>query len=187
MVMKLNTKVQFCGKEWKFQRCPNKALKDYKKAMEDIRDEMIPLAEHERDAQFTLDELSDEIDAINKHIELLERLEDPSDEEIRECIDSTKKRIELQKQIHTVRIEYAEKTKGDKELYDKLDKELNETYCEFAKLILKDFTDKDFDEVDDTDLLIAPRLDELYRLATSGAKQKDIDKFYQKIVKSSFQ
>ena len=42
-------------------------------------------------------------------------------------------------------------------------------------------------KADETDLLIAPRLDELYRLATSGAKQKDVDKLYQKIIKSSFQ
>ena len=185
--MKLNAKVQFCGKERKFQRCPNRALKDYKKAMEDIREEMLPLAEYERDAQFELDELSEEMDAINKHIELLEKLEDPSDEEIRECIDATKKRIELQKQMHKVRIDYTENTKGYKDLYMELDDRLNETYCEFAKLIFKDFKDEDFEEVDDTDLLVAPRLDELYRLATSGVKQKDVDKFYQEIIKSSFQ
>lgn len=185
--MKLNAKVQFCGKERKFQRCPNKTLRDYKKSMEDIREEMIPLAEHERDSQFKLDELSDEIDSINKHIELLERLDDPSDVEIRECIDLTKKKISLQKEIHQVRIDFSEKVKSDKDLYESLDKKLNETYCDFAKLVFKDFTDDDFDEADETDLLIAPRLDELYRLATSGAKQKDVDKLYQKIIKSSFQ
>lgn len=182
----MNTKVQFCGKERKFQRCPNRTLKDYQKAMDDIRDEMIPLAEHERDSQFQLDEYNEEIDAINKHIELLEKLEDPSDVEIRECIDLTKKRVDIQKQIHDLRVEFANKNKENKDLYDELDDKLNKTYCEFAKTIFKDFTDDDFDEVDDTDLVIAPRLGELYRLATSGAKQKDIDKFYQKIVKESF-
>lgn len=186
MVLKMNTKVEFCGKEWKFQRCPNRTLKDYQKSMDDIRDEMLPLAEHERDAQFELDELNQEIDSINKHIELLEKLDDPSDVEIRECIRLTKEKVDLQKKIHKVRVDYTDKTKSDKELYEELDEKLNKTYCEFAKTIFKDFTDEDFEEVDDTDLVIAPRLGELYRLATSGAKQKDIDKFYQKIVKESF-
>lgn len=184
--MKLDSKIQFCGKTWKFQRCPNRTLKDYQKAMDDIRERMIPLAEHERDAQFKQDELSEEIDAINKHIELLERLDDPSDAEIRECIDLTKQRITLQKQIHDLRVEYSEKVKEDKELYEELDDDLNKTYCQFACVILKDFTEDDFDEVDETDLVIAPRLGDLYKLATTGAKQKDVDKLYQKIVKDSF-
>lgn len=185
--MKLDAKVQFCGKARKFQRCPNKALIDYRQSMDDIRDEMIPLAETQRDAQFKLDELSEEIDSINKQVELLEKLDDPSDDEIRECMDLTRKKISLQKEIHKVRVEFSELDKGNKDLYQDLDDRLNETYCKFAKLIFKDFTDADFDEVDDTDLLIAPRLDDLYKLACTGAKQKDVDKFYQKIVKASFQ
>ena len=186
MVMKMNTSVEFCGKARKFQRCPNKTLKNYQKSMEDIREEMIPLAEHERDSQFRLDELTEEIDAINKHIELLEKLDDPTSDEIRECIDLTKKRVSIQKDIHELRVNFGETNKNNQELYKKLDDKLNNTYCEFAKTIFKDFTDDDFEEVDETDLVIAPRLGELYRLATSGAKQKDIDKLYQKIVKESF-
>ena len=154
--------------------------------MEDIRDEMIPLAEAERDSQYKIDELEDEIDAINKHIELLEKLDDATDVEIRECIRLVQERGDLQKEIHTIRVQYADKSKEDRDLYDALDKKLNDTYCEFAKTILQDFTDADFDEVDDTDLTVAPRLGELYRLASSGAKQKDIDKFYQQIIKESF-
>ncbi len=182
----MNSKVEFCGKERKFQRCPNKTLVNYQKSMEDIRERMIPLAEHERDSQFRLDELNEQINAIDKHIELLEKLEDPSDVEIRECIDLTKEKIGLQKQIHDLRVEFSEKTKEDKELYDELDEDLKKTYCEFAKTIFKDFSDDDFEEVDETDLVIAPRLGDLYKLATTGAKQKDIDKMYQKIVKDSF-
>ena len=187
MVLKLDAKVMFCGKARKFQRCPNRALKDYQKSMDDIRDEMIPLAENQRDAQFKLDELSEEIDAINKQVELLEKLDDPTDNEIRECMDLTRKRIDIQKEIHKVRVDFNENDKANKELYLELDEKLNNTYCEFAKLIFKDFTDDDFDEVDDTDLLIAPRLGDLYKLASTGAKQKDVDKLYQKIVKASFQ
>lgn len=185
--MKLDSKVQFCGKMWKFQRCPNRTLKDYQKAMDDIREEMIPLAETQRDAQFKIDELSEEIDSINKQVELLEKLDDPTDKEIRECMELTRKKIDLQKQIHEIRVEFSEKDKNNKDLWMDLDERLNQTYCEFAKLVLKDFTDEDYDEVDDTDLLIAPRLGDLYKLATTGAKQKDVDKFYQKIVKASFQ
>lgn len=183
----MNAKVEFCGKEWKFQRCPNRTLKDYQKSMEDIREQMIPLVEHERDANFRLDELNTEIDAINKHIELLEKLDDPSDAEIRECIDLTRERTKLQKQIHKVRVEFSDKTKNDKDLYNELDDKLQKTYCKFAVTVLKDFTEEDFEEVDDTDLVIAPRLGDLYKLATTGAKQKDVDKLYQKIVKASFQ
>ena len=67
-----------------------------------------------------------------------------------------------------------------------LDDDLNNAYCEFAESIFDGFTKEDFDEADSTDLVIAPRLGDLYRLATTGAKQKDVDKLYQKIVKDSF-
>ena len=186
MVLKMNTSVEFCGKARKFKRCPNYTLKNYQKAMEDIRERMMPLVEHERDQQFELDELEEEIGSINQHIELLEKLEDPNDAEIRECIDLTKKRIELQKKSHKLRKQYSEKVKEDKELYETLDEDLRDAYCEFAMTIFDDFSKEDFEEADDTDLVVAPQLGDLYRLATTGAKQKDVDKLYQKIVKASF-
>ena len=183
----MDTKVEFCGKARKFQRCPNKTLVNYQKSIEDIREDMIPLAENERDFQFKIDELNEEVGSINKHIELLERLEDPSDSEIRECMDLTKQKIGLQKEIHEVRVEFDEKSKETQKLYDELDEKLKDTYCTFAMAVFKDFTKEEFeDEADSTDLVIAPRLGDLYRLATTGAKQKEVDKLYAKIVKDSF-
>ena len=70
MVLKMNAKLEFCGEVRKFQRCPNKTLKDYQKTIEEIQDELTPLAERTRDYQFELTELDDEISSIDKHIEL---------------------------------------------------------------------------------------------------------------------
>lgn len=183
----MNTKVEFCGKERKFKRCPNKTLKDYRKSLEDIQERMMPLAEATRDFRFKINELEDEIGSINKHIELLEKLEDPTDSEIRECMDLTKEKTKLQKEIHELRVANDESEKENSKLYNELDEELKNSYCEFAMVIFEDFSREEFDEeADSTDLTIAPRLDELYRLATTGVKQKDIDKLYQKIVKESF-
>lgn len=186
MVKKLNQKVEFCGKERKFQRCPNKTLKDYQKSIEDIQEKLIPLTEKTRDFQFKITELEDEIDSINKHIELLEKLEDPSDEEIRDCISLTKDRIVLQKEIHSLRVENDNEELKHREFFDELDTELRESYGKFASYIFKDFDPSEIDEADATDLTIAPRLGEMYRLATSGASQKDIDNMYKQIVTESF-
>ena len=186
MVTKFDTKVEFCGKKRKFQRCPNKALKEYQKTIEDIQSKLTPLVERTRDFQFTLTELNDEIGSIDKHIELLERLEEPSDKEIRECIDLTKERLEIQKKIHEIRRKNDEAELSDKELYDNMEEELKTSYGEFATLIFSDFEMSELDEADSTDLLVAPRLGDLYRLATTGAKQKEIDKLYKQIIKDSF-
>lgn len=187
MVMKMNTSVEFCGKSRKFKRCPNKTLKDYQKSLEDIQKKMMPLAEATRDYRFEIEELEKEIESINKHIELLEKLDDPNDEEIRECMNLTKERIGLQKKIHEVRVANDEAEKENGELYTELDEELRDSYCKFAMAIFEDFSKDEFEEeADSVDLTIAPRLGELYRLATTGVKQKDVDKLYQKIVKDSF-
>ena len=185
--MKLNQKVFFCGEERKFQRCPNKTLKDYQKTIEDIQDKLTPLAEKTRDFQFSLTELEDEISSIDKHIELLEKLDDPSDDEIRECIDLTKTKINLQKEIHTLRKDKDDSDLEDRKTYEELDDELRASYGEFASKIFENFDKDDIDEADTTDLTLAPRLSEVYRLATTGVKQKDIDKAVQKIIKDSFQ
>lgn len=185
--MKLNHKVFFCGKDRKFQRCPNKALKDYQKTIESIQEEITPLAEATRDFQFKITELSDEINSIDKHIELLEKLEDASDDEIRECIDLTKKKIALQREIHQVRIDNDNIELENRKVYEELDDKLRASYGEFASTIFENFDKNEIEEADSTDLTISPRLSELYRLATSGCKQKDIDKLYQKIIKESFQ
>ena len=182
----MNTSVEFCGDKRKFTRCPNKTLKDYQKTIEDIQDKLTPLAERTRDYQFRLTELQDEMDSIDKHIELLEKLEDASDEEIRECIDLTKSKIKLQKEIHELRVLNDEAEKEDREFYEELDEELRASYGEFASKIFSNFDKDEIEEADTTDLTIAPRLSELYRLATTGAKQKEIDKLYAQIIKDSF-
>lgn len=186
MVLKLNQKVEFCNKTRKFTRCPNKTLKDYQKNIEQIQKELEPLAEKTRDSHFKLTELQDEITSIDKHIELLEKLDDATDDEIRECIDLTKTKTKLQKEIHELRVANDELEKENRQFYEDLDAKLRESYGEFASKIFEDFDASEIDEADSTDLTIAPRLSELYRLAMSGASQKDIDKLYQKIIKDSF-
>lgn len=184
--MKLNQKVEFCGKERKFTRCPNKTLKDYQKQIEEIQDELTPLAESTRDFQFKITELEDEIGSIDKHIELLEKLDDANDDEIRECIRLTKDKITLQKEIHKVRKENDDIELENRKVFEKLDEKLRESYGEFASKIFENFDKDEIDDADSTDLTIAPRLGEVYRLATTGCKQKEIDKAVQKIVKESF-
>ena len=186
MVMKLNQKVYFCGEERKFKRCPNSTLKDYQKSIEEIQEKLVPLAEATRDYQFALTELEDEIKGIDKHIELLEKLDDATDDEIRECIKLTKEKIQLQKEIHVLRKKNDEVEMENRKTYEELDDELRDSYGEFASKIFEDFDKSEIDEADTTDLTIAPRLSELYRLAMSDVKQKDIDKAYQKIIKDSF-
>ena len=186
MVLKMNTSIDFCGEKRKFTRCANKTLKDYQKTIEDIQDELTPLAECTRDFQFKLTELNDEIGSIDKHIELLEKLEDASDEEIRECIALTKERNSLQREIHKVRKLNDDAEKEDRQFYEDLEEKLREAYGEFASKIFDNFKADEIEEADQTDLTIAPRLGELYRLSTTGAKQKEIDKLYAKIVKDSF-
>ena len=182
----MNTSIDFCGEKRKFTRCANKTLKDYQKTIEDIQDELTPLAERTRDFQFKLTELNDEIGSIDKHIELLEKLEDASDEEIRECIALTKERNSLQREIHKVRKLNDDAEKEDRQFYEDLEEKLREAYGEFASKIFDNFKADEIEEADQTDLTIAPRLGELYRLSTTGAKQKEIDKLYAKIVKDSF-
>lgn len=182
----MNTAIEFCGEKRKFKRCPNSTLKDYQKTIEDIQDKLTPLAERTRDFQFELTELEDEINSIDKHIELLERLEDASDDEIRECINLTKEKINLQKKIHELRKSNDEAEKEDRDFYEELDNELRKSYGEFASKIFENFNADEIEEADTTDLTIAPRLSELYRLSTTGAKQKEVDKLYAKIVKDSF-
>lgn len=182
----MNQKVEFCGKERKFQRCPNNTLKDYQKTIEDIQEKITPLAERTRDYQFTLTELNEEIEAIDKHIELLEKLEDANDDEIRECIALTKDKIKLQKELHELRVSNDEAEKEDKEFYEELDQSLREAYGEFASKIFENFDSSEIEEADTTDLTLAPRLGEVYRLATTGVKQKEVDKLVQKIIKDSF-
>ena len=184
--MKLNQSVNFCGEERKFQRCANSTLKDYQKTIEEIQKEITPLAEKTRDFQFRLTELEDEMSAIDKHIELLEKLEDASDDEIRECIDLTKEKVKLQRKIHKLRKENDESEKENTEVYEKLDEKLREAYGEFASKVFVDFKPSCIEEADSTDLTLAPRLSEVYRLAMTGAKQKEIDKLVTKIIKDSF-
>ena len=97
-----------------------------------------------------------------------------------------KQRLELQKEIHKLRRENDEAEKKDNEFYSDLDDELRATYGLFASKIFKDFNEEDIEEADSTDLTIAPRLGEIYRLATTGCKQKEIDKLVAQIVKDSF-
>ena len=187
MALNIKTKIEFCGKERKFKRCPNRELKDYQKTIEDIQDKMQPLIDRDRDYNFKITELEDEIESINKHLILLDKLEDPTDEEIRESIKLNSNKTELQKEIHEVRRESDKLSEDDKKFFENLDQELRDAYAEFGTKVLDKFEFDEFDEfADGTDLTIAPNLGQLYRLAVSGASQKEIDKAYKDIIKNSF-
>ena len=188
MALNIKTKINFCGKERKFKRTPNRELRDYQKNIEDIQDKMQPLIERNRDYQFKITELEDEIESIDKHMKLLDKLEEPSDDEIRESISLNRSKTQLQKEIHEARRENDNLSEEDSKFFEELDKELRDAYAEFAVKVFEKF---EFDELeenaDSTDLTIAPNLGSLYRLALSGASQKEMDKAYRDIIKDSFQ
>ena len=180
-------KVEFAGKPRKFQRCANKELKDYQKTIEDIQNEIYPLTEKTRDIQFEINELEEQVNSINMNIDLLDKLEDPTDEEIREAMKLVSNKTALQKELHDKRKEYDSIQLDDRESLESIDEKLRNSYAEFASKIFEDFATSEFhDNYDNTDLTIAPRLSELYRLATSGASQKDVDRAYSNIIKDSF-
>ena len=187
MVLKLNTAIEFCGKKRKFKRCPNKTLKDFQKAVEDIQDKSQPLVEADRDIQFEIDELIEESNSIDKHIQLLEKLEEPSDEEIRDCIESTATKLDIQKNIHSLRKKQTETNKESIKLLQKYNDDLIEVYGSFASLIFNNFDEDEMDEADAVDITVAQRLPELYRLSLTGASQKEMDKAFKEIIKDSFQ
>ena len=93
-------KINFCGKERKFKRCPNRTVKDFQKRIENIQEELEPLTDKNREFQFASQEINDEIETINKHIELLEKLDEPTDEEIRQSLDLNQSKVQLQKELH---------------------------------------------------------------------------------------
>lgn len=185
-------KINFCGKERKFKRCPNRTVKDFQKRIENIQEELEPLTDKNREFQFASQEINDEIETINKHIELLEKLDEPTDEEIRQSLDLNQSKVQLQKELHKLINDNELSMRNEKDFFKDIDKKLMDTYAEFATLIFDKFEFEEFeDEADSTDLVIAPRLSELYRLCTSGAKQAEVDKVYRNIIKdnieSSFQ
>ena len=185
-------KINFCGKERKFKRCPNRTVKDFQKRIENIQEELEPLTDKNREFQFASQEINDEIETINKHIELLEKLDEPTDEEIRQSLDLNQSKVQLQKELHKLINDNELSMRNEKDFFKDIDKKLMDTYAEFATLIFDKFEFEEFEEeADSTDLVIAPRLSELYRFCTSGAKQAEVDKVYRNIIKdnieSSFQ
>lgn len=188
MVSKFNATIFFCGQERKFKRCPMKALKNYQKSIEDYQNKLYPLAESNRDFQFEMDEILGELDIIDNHLILLEKLKDPTDEEIRESINLNSKKSTLKKKAHKLRVKKDKKDLNDKETYSKLDDELKQNYDDFSTLIFENFESGEFLENFDTgDLDVAPHLAELYRLALVGATQEEMDEAYRNLITDSFQ
>ena len=186
-MVKYNKKVEFCGKVRKFKRCPNKALKNYQKSMEDIQEKIMPIAKKLRDYQFEINELRNELSSLEEYIGIVKNFDNASDEEIRESLQLIKDKTQLQKDIHNLIKEQDEYRLSNEKVYLDLEDELRECYGEFASVIFEKFDADEIDEADDNDLTIAPRLSELYRLSMTGASQEDVDELYQKIIKDSFQ
>ena len=188
MASKFSGKIYFCGKMRKFKRCPNKVLKNYQKSVEDYQNKLYPLAEQNRDFQFKMDEHLEELNIINTNMDLLNKLENPSDDEIREAIGLNRDKLELQKKIHALRVEKDEADKKNKENYSSLNDELLETYDEFSTIIFEGFKEGEFVEnADSVDFDVAPHLSSLYRLSLSGASQSELDEAYKKLLSESFQ
>lgn len=182
-----NKKVEFCGKMRKFKRCPNKALKNHQKTIEDIQEKVTPLGKQLRDYQFEIDDKRNELNSLEEYINLVKNFDNASDEEVRESLKLVQNKIQLQRDIHTLVKEMDDFRLSNEEFYKTLEDDLRRSYGEFASVVFEDFSIDEIDEADDNDLTIAPRLSELYRFALSGASQKEVDEFYQQIIKDSFQ
>ena len=187
MVSKFNAKLYFCGKDRKFKRCPNKTLKNFKKSVEEYQNKIYPLAESNRDFQFKMDEILEEIDVIDKQLSLLDKLDNPTDDEIRESMIINKDKLALQKQAHDLRVEKDKSDLANREKYRDLEDELRKTYDTFCVAIFDKFKDGEFlEHADSVDFEIAPHLDELYRLSLAGCKQEEIDDAYKSLLTGSF-
>lgn len=182
-----NKKVKFCGKERKFKRCPNRTLKDYQKNIEDIQEKVMPIAKKLRDYQFEINEFQNELTSLEEYIDIVKNFDNASDEEIRESLKLIKQKTELQKKIHNIIKEQEDFRLENEKFYEELEEELRLAYGGFASKLFEEFDAEEIDEADSNDLIIAPRLSELYRLSLTGANQKEIDELYQKIIKDSFQ
>lgn len=135
-------KINFCGKERKFKRCPNRTVKDFQKRIENIQEELEPLTDKNREFQFASQEINDEIETINKHIELLEKLDEPTDEEIRQSLDLNQSKVQLQKELHKLINDNELSMRNEKDFFKDIDKKLMDTYAEFATLILINLSSK---------------------------------------------
>ena len=179
--------IEFCGEKRKFQRTPNRLLKDYQKQLEDIQDEAIPFTNEINDLQMEIDEKEQEIDDISKSIDLLERLSDPDDDELRESMKLVRERSKIQKELNELKRKANDNQVENRNVGEKLDEMLREAYATFASKIFENFDKDEFEEnAASTDYVVAQRLAELYRLAVAGASQKEVDKAYKDIVKDSF-
>lgn len=180
-----SSKLLFCGKERRFDRCPNKVIKEYADKIEDIQEKAKPLTDAFNELAEKINRQLRKIERKEEKYDSIKSMDDPDDSDLRDSIKLLDELEALDSELDELVNSQKEKSEEFEKENEQLMEELESEFASFASVIFKDFNVEDWDDADPNDILIAPHLAEFYRLSMGGNKQSVLDKRYTEIVKEA--
>lgn len=156
--------IDFCGKERNFKRCPNKQLKQYTKAIENIQKEVRDKAQEARDKEIEAENLEAQAEAKEDNIEKASYLE---------------KAQELRNEAKAIQKEVEDNA-------DDMEAEMIKKYGELCSQILEPFSPEEFEEnYDSRDMALINSLGALYDMYMSNFSEIKIEARIQQIIEGN--
>lgn len=184
--MMTETPIKICGRELYFKRCPNNTIKIYDEKIQEKAKTIEPLQREIEQLQEDVTQIEKKLQNTERIVELINRKEDPSDEDIDKANQLIEEQDTLYARLKKARQAVMDYNEEQNDAFTKMDEELLEIMGEKVEAMLDGITKEEFIENHDPiDIRIATYLSKYYELCIIGEKPKRIQEEIKKDTRTS--
>ena len=177
------TPIPLLGGEHYFNRCPVETLTIYDKKLVDLMNSFDPIEKESTKLVEEVELIQNKINTLNKKIELIDKKEAPTDEELNFSINALDKQDKLYDELKKARQAVEAYDDEHKDVAETFRKEADRIVAEKIEAMFSDITADDFlKEYDAIDMRIAQNISKYYEMCMLGEREAVIQK---EIIKDS--
>lgn len=177
------TPIPLLGGEHYFNRCPVETLTVYDKKIVDLMNSFDPIEKESSKLVEEVELIQNKINTLNKKIELIDKKEAPTDEELNFSIDALDKQDKLYDELKKARLAVEEYDNENRDVAENFKKEADRIVAEKIEAMFSDITADEFlKQYDAIDMRIAQNISKYYEMCMLGEREAVIQK---EIIKDS--
>ena len=177
------TPIPLLGGEHYFNRTSVETLTIYDKKLVELMNSFDPIEKESNRLIEDVELIQNKINTLNKKIELIDKKEAPSDEELNFSIEALDKQEKLYDDLKKARLAVEAYDEENRDVAEKFKTEADQIVAEKIEALFTDITAEDFlKEYDAIDMRIAQNISKYYEMCMLGEREAVIQK---EIIKDS--
>lgn len=176
-----STPISVMGEEYFFKRCPTETLKVYDEQIQKKLESSDDIRKMGEDLESELEMNENRIKNLNRKVEIIDKKESPSDEELDESMQLLDKIDDLYDEQKEIRTKIDDYNKEYREYFENFTDEVNMLIAEKGEALLDGFNKDDFlANYDIVDMRIMTNISKYYEMCMLGERASKVQEAIRK-------